>query len=344
MRFRALEVRLILATVVGAATGIALAAAGFGPWAIIGQQLASGAVSAVLLWVASPWRPRLLFSPASARDVGAFGTRMLGSTLFFAVNRNADNLLVGRFLGPAALGVYSLAYNIMLIPLSRLYGPVQDVLFPALSRTQDDLERTRAIVIRVIRCLAAISLPAMLALIVLTPEFVLTVFGQRWEEAIPVLRILAVVGLAQALTSVNPRVMAALGHARRLFWFAALSTPLFLGAFLLGLRFGVEGVAAAYALTALLVVQPASMIITARIIELPLRRLGRELAGVVQASLLMAIVVVWVRELLLQEGASPGVRLVLALAIGAFAYLAALPLCSREVVADLRGLVRRGAG
>lgn len=284
-----------------------------------------------------------MISRSSLVDVGGFGSRVLGANLFFTVSRNADNLLVGRFLGPAALGVYALAYNIMLVPLSRLSTPVQDVLFPALSRTQDDLERTRSMVVRVTRCVAALSMPAMLGLIVVAPDFVVVVLGERWSEAIPVIRILAVVGLAQSITSLNPRIITAQGHARRLFWFAAAAAAIYLAAFVIGLRWGVVGVATAYAIAATLIVQPASAIIAARIIHLPLRRLAGALSGVAQASVLMAVVVVWLRELLVAEGAPPAARLAIAGAIGLATYVLALRLCAGDVAGDLRGLLRRRA-
>lgn len=341
MRFRALELRIILSTLVGAAGGIALAVAGYGPWAIVGQALIAAAVSTVLLWIVSPWRPRFLVSRSSLRDIGGFGTRVLGANLFFSLNRNVDNLLVGKFLGASPLGLYALAYNVMLVPLSRLSAPVQEVLFPALSKTQDDLERSRMIVLRVTRVVAAITMPLMLGLIVVAPDFVVAVLGERWREATPVIRILAWVGLLQSLTSLNHRVLTAQGQTRRLFVFAAASFGVYLVAWLVGLRFGVVGVATAYAIAATLIVQPASALLTLRCIELPVRRLAAALGGVVQASLVAVTVVAWTRWLLVEEGASPGFRLAVAVGVGLVAYLVTLPVCARELLTDLLGMRRR---
>src|SRR5262249_30235982 len=141
MDFRALEVRNMIATVIGAVLGIVLAFSGYGAWAIIAQQLAVTTAISVLVWVRSAWWPSTAFSWTTLRGMLAFSGNVFGQRLLYYLHRNVDNLLVGRYLGAAALGAYGLAYNVMLVPFSRIAGPVQEVLFPAFSRMQHDRER-----------------------------------------------------------------------------------------------------------------------------------------------------------------------------------------------------------
>ena len=115
--FRRLELRLMGGALVGAVVGIVLAVRGYGPWAIIGQQVAAAVVSTGLIWFSSPWRPRFVFSRSSLNDLGQFGANVFSSRILFYVNRNADNMLVGRYLGAASLGAYTIAYNLMLAAL-----------------------------------------------------------------------------------------------------------------------------------------------------------------------------------------------------------------------------------
>ena len=82
----------------------------------------------------TPWRPKRRYSVAALRRLGGFSANVFGTRLLFYVNRNVDNLLVGRFLGARALGAYSIAYTIMLVPFNQIASPVQEVLFPAMSR------------------------------------------------------------------------------------------------------------------------------------------------------------------------------------------------------------------
>ncbi len=118
----ALELRMMVGTFAGAATGLSLAALGYGAWAIIALQLANTAASTALLWFLSPWRPRWTFSLASLRKLGGFSASVLGQRILYWAHRNIDNLLIGRFVGSVALGTYSLAYNVMLLPFSRIAG------------------------------------------------------------------------------------------------------------------------------------------------------------------------------------------------------------------------------
>ena len=100
LSFRSLELRVMFGTAVGGAVGIVIALEGGGAWAIIGQQIAYAAVATVLLWRFSAWKPRLLFSMASLRAFGGFSANVLGTRLLFYLNRNLDNMLIGRYLGP----------------------------------------------------------------------------------------------------------------------------------------------------------------------------------------------------------------------------------------------------
>ena len=218
MNFRSLELRLMLSSLLGGALGIAAAALGYGAWAIITQQLTISVVSTALLWIVSPWRPKFTYSLRSLRKLGGFSGNVFGQRLLYQITRNADNLLIGRFLGPAALGAYAIAYTVMLVPLSRLSGPITEVLVPALSRMQDDPRRVGSVWLRANRLIATVSIPALLGLMIVTDEFVHVVLGDHWRAAVPVLRILAWVGVLQAMQNLNEDVLMALDRTRRMFF------------------------------------------------------------------------------------------------------------------------------
>src|SRR4029078_13381723 len=112
---------------------------------IILQQLTIGCVSTILLWRFCEWKPRFTYSWESFRDLGAFAGRVFGTRLLFYANRSADVLLIGRFLGAAAVGAYSIAYSVILFPFNTIAGPIQEVLYPAFSKMQDDPGRMAAV-------------------------------------------------------------------------------------------------------------------------------------------------------------------------------------------------------
>jgi O-antigen/teichoic acid export membrane protein len=342
MDFRSLELRQMGSSLVAAAIALVLAAEGHGPWAIIGQQIAFAIVSTALLWRLTPWRPAWTFSLKSLRALSGFGMNVFGTHMLWYANRNVSQVLIGRFLGAAPLGAYALAYNVMLAPLSRVVAPVRDVLFPAFSRLQDDPKHLGAAWLRVNRLLAALVLPSMVGVMILAEEFVYAVVGARWRDAIPVIQILAWVGLLQAMQQLNSSVLQARDRTGALLRFAILSSVLQLGAFAVGLQWGIVGVAACYAAVNTFL-QPHYTALTARSVGLSLGACIRSTVGVVQATLLMGAVVLVAKLLLIDQGLSAAARFPVLVALGIVVYL---PACARrapEVVHELRRVRRRRA-
>jgi O-antigen/teichoic acid export membrane protein len=341
MDFKSLELRLMAGTLAGAVVGIALAASGYGAWAIIGQQLASAFASTVLLWALSPWHPRFMFSIASLRDLSSFSLKVFGTRLVFYANRNADNLLIGRFLGPSALGAYAVAYNVMLAPIQRITAPLVEVLFPAFSRIQDERERIASLWLRAIRVVGTITIPGMVGLVLVAPEFVYVVLGERWKAAIPVIQILAVVGLMQSLQGMNSGILQACDRAGTLLRCAIFTVVLSLVAFAVGIQWEtIVGVAAAYAIASC-IAEPYYAWQTMRTIGVPVAAYLRNLQGVTAATLGMAACVLATRELLLPDGLPAAARLAILVAVGAVSYLPLWAWRAPEVLAEFRGVVRR---
>ncbi len=340
MEFRRLELRQIAATLVGAAVGISVALAGFGAWAIVGQQLAETGISTALLWYVTPWRPSLTFSVESLRRLGGFAGNVFGQNLLYQMGRSFPNLIIGRFLGAASLGTYTLATNVILMPFSRIAGPLQQVFFPAFSRMNDDRERLADVWIRATRLVALISMPALVGLVVVAPDFVQVVLGPRWSEATRVIQILACVGLIQALHTLNGEVLLAINRAGTLFWFTMLWFTGSIGAVILGLRWGVVGVAAFYAATAV-VIEPLSAYVTTRALGIPLWRFVRSLDGVAQATTVMAAVVLGARAAMVTVGVPVAGRLVLLVLLGGIVYLVCCLWRAPEVTVEIRRVIAR---
>ncbi len=341
MAFRSLQIREIVATVVGAAAAVTLALAGAGPWAIVAQPVAAEAVGLVLIWSLSSWRPHWTFSVASLRDLGSFGAKTLAARFFGYLNLNADNLLIGRYLGSRALGIYSVAYNVMFAPVTRFTTPVQQVLFPAFSRLQDDPVRLGRAWLRGNRLAAAITLPAFLGMAVVAPDFVPAVLGSRWEDSVPVLQFLCLAGAVLSFQPFNWSVLQARDRSGTLLAFMAISTVVTVGAFAIGLEWGVVGVAGFY-LAARSVLLPPYTWLTCRIVELSPADFVRSVARVVEGSVAMAAVVYALRAVLVHGGLPSGARLAVLVPVGIGLYAAHLGLRSGDVLTEVRSLRRPG--
>ncbi len=335
MSFRSLELRKITATLVGAAAGVSLAVAGFGPWAIIGQLLSTSGTSTVMLWTVSPWRPRLVFSRHSLRTLGSFGSKTLLIRAFQYVNQNGDNLLIGRYIGSVALGVYAIAYNVMLLPTSRITAPIRDVFYAVFVRLQNEPRRLGEVWLRVNGLTASLLVPAFLGLVVAAPDFVPVVLGRRWDAVIPVLQFLSVAGVAQSFHAFNGQVYQALGRPGLFLRFMLFSTGVTFSAFVIGLHWGVAGVAASFA-TARTIVLIANTIQMSRLVELGVWRMLGSYAAVIWRAGIMAAVVFAGRLGLVHLALPIAPRLVVISVGGAVFYFALTAVAAPELVRDLR--------
>lgn len=342
MSFRKLELRQIAATVVGAIVGISLALADYGAWAIVGQVLGEAVTSTVLLWILTPWRPSLAFSGASIRKLGGFAGNVFAENMLWQGGRTLASVLIGRLLGAAALGTYTLATTVILMPFARIAAPLQQVFFPAFAEIADDRERMADIWIRATRLIGAVSVPALVGLVVVAPDFVQVVLGPKWDEATIVIQVLAVVGVIQALHTLNAEVLLALGKASTLVRYTALWVVATTAAVAIGYRWELTGVAVAYAV-ATVVVEPVRAVLTTRALGIPLARFVRSLRGVLEATLAMCLVLVAARAGLEAADVPAAARLLVLVALGAAVYVAYSLRRSCEVTGELAALRRQPA-
>lgn len=343
MQFGRLELRQIAATLVGAATGIALAVDDRGAWAIVGQVLGEAVTSTLLLWLLTPWRPSWTFSGASLRRLGGFAGNVFAENVLWQAARTGASVLIARVLGAAALGTYTLATTVILLPFARIAAPLQQVFFPAFSRINDDRERITEIWIRATRLVGAISMPALVGLAIVAADFVDTVLGSKWSDATTVIQILAAVGILQSLQTLNGEVLLALGRAGTLLRFSILWSTATVGAVVIGVRWDLVGVAVAYAV-AIVAVEPVRAYLTTRALGVPLTRFVFSFAGIVQATAAMAAVLLAARLVLVAADVQAAARLALLVPLGAAVYVAACRWRAPELRQELSGLLERRRG
>jgi PST family polysaccharide transporter len=238
-------VRSLIAVVAGGLVGVAMAFRGYGVWSLVGQQLVNGLVQVLVLWWASDWRPGFKVSARHFRELFSFGINLVGVRILDFINSRSDDFLIGYFLGPVALGYYSTAYRLYMILIQLLTNVTNQVAIPAFSRLQQEPERLRQAFYTVTQLTSFISFPAFLGLAALAPELIRVLFGEQWLPSIPVMQILAFLGVFVSLYYFNASVMIAMGKP---FWKVMLS---FINgvanavAFAIVVRWGIVAVAAA---------------------------------------------------------------------------------------------------
>lgn len=339
LKFRSLELRSIAATAASATAAIAVAALGGGSWAIVVQDLVITSVSTALLWASSPWRPSAIFSRASLRKMADYTTHVFGTRLLQWGTANLDNFLVGRFVGAGPLGAYTIGFSMMITPVNRIATPIAHVFFPAFSRLRDPA-RIASVWLRAVRLVAVVVAPAMFGLMVVAPDFVDVVFGEKWRDAIPVMQLLAPVGLLQSLTALNYGILQAVDRARTLFRFTVVLSAASVLAFIAGLPWGIQGVATGY-LVISAILQPVFVWICARALGISAWSWFRSVAGILQAGIVMLVIVLVARQLLVAAGFPAAPRLAVLVVIGAASYAALVAWRAPEVGAEIRELRAR---
>jgi O-antigen/teichoic acid export membrane protein len=340
MQFRSLQIREMVAIVAASVVGVVVAFEGGGPWAIVIQLLVADAVSSALVWRFCPWRPRLTYSLASLRELGPFGAKTMGSRFLGFLRFYADNLLIGRYLGSASLGIYAVAYNVMFAPVIRITQPAQQVLFPAFARLQGDPVRVSNAWLRGNHLLTALTLPAFLGMAIIAPDFVPVVLGTRWNDAVPVLQLLSLSGIAISIEQLNSSVLQGMGHAGTLLKYMVASTGLIVAAFAAGIHWGVVGVAGFY-LAACVVLAPVYAWITVRVVGVSLAEFGRSLRPVIEAAIVMATIVYGTRLLLIHAEVRAELRLTVLIPMGITAYLMYAAWREPSLLAEVRSLRAR---
>lgn len=338
LNFQAFARVEMLAVLAGSLVGIVLAVLGAGVWSMAGQLLTIAVLRTALLWAFARWRPLLVFDWQEIRSIGDFSTSLTGFNLLNYFARNADNLLIARFLGAQSLGYYALAYRVMLYPQQTVSLVISRVTLPTYAQLQHDHSRFRQAYLKTVGAIALVMFPLMLGVTALAEPFVLVVFGEGWQPVILLISILAPVGMLQSIITTVGAIYTAKGRTDLLFQVGGAAAVFVILAFLVGLRWGIIGVASLYAIAYLLLTYP-SFAIPLSLIELPMRELGRVLWRPLVCSLLMTLAVLALR-IALPPGLSSLLVLSIAVPVGILAYALASWLLNRGQLQELLEIVR----
>lgn len=288
--FRTLSIVRITSVSIAGALAIVMAISGFGVWSLAVQSVSGSIITLMLMWRLSTWRPIFKFNWSAIKELLGFSINLMGTQTYNYWTRNLDNLLIGRFLGSGPLGIYNRAYNIMLFPLNNVSRVISRVMFPSMSMIQKDKARVKKIYLQVTRSIALITFPLMSGLFVTADSFVIAVFGQQWEQMIPILRIFCFLSMEQSITTLNGNLFLSQGRADIQFKMGLVLKSIVIIGIVVGLRWGVIGVAIGYAITSIICIYP-SVSIAGSLINLTFAELVKNLTGVFACCILMAVLI-----------------------------------------------------
>jgi PST family polysaccharide transporter len=351
-RFKSLALRQLIAVSAGGIVGIGMALAGMGVWSLVGQFLSMNAVGVVVLWSASPWRPRFRVSRRRFWELFGFGAGVMGVDTLTVLNGRGPDLVVGYILGAELLGLYNAAFQILAMLARMLMQSISAVALPTFSRIQHDLEQTRNAYLTAVEmsCLAAFPLFAGLA--ALAPDIIGTVLGAKWAPSAPAVRLFALVGMIQAFTYFNRPVLLASGRLGWLLKVYAASVTVNLLAIALACFWGRAHAAGTYgAITCaagayagrLMLFAPLWLALIHRAIGLSPGAILRPTVVPLVASAVMTAAVLAFRAAV-TERVAPQIGLGLCVALGALVYTLLVLCLAPMLVGKVRDLLATATG
>jgi PST family polysaccharide transporter len=245
LRYGALTAIDILSQIASMAAGIGLAIAGFGYWALVASAVALPAMNTLLMWAVTAWIPGKPGSISGIQPLLRFGATITLNNLVVTIGYSFDKLLIGRFFGADALGIYGRAYQLINIPNTNLLSAIGGVAFSALSRLQSDPVRCKVYFLKGYTLVNSLTLPTTMFCATFASEIIFVVLGPKWGDAAILFRLLAPTIMVFGILNPTGWLLQSIGLHRRSLKIALVIAPLVIVACVLGLPYGTSGVALA---------------------------------------------------------------------------------------------------
>ncbi len=336
LRFKAKLIPDVGRNLVKGLCSIGLAWAGFGVWSLVWGTIAGEAVSTVALWVIARWRPTFSLNWQVTREMTSFGIHMISVGLVGALRSNVDYLIVGRILGAAALGYYTIAYRIPELIIRNLNYVVGNVAHPLIARLQTDLQQLRSVYFAYIRYIALFTFPAGVGIALTADPFIRVFYTSKWEAAILPMQAVAIALAISSIGFVPGVLYKAVSRPEVLNQTTLVKLPVTIGVLWYAARWGINGVALSQIGLAIFYVTLDSIVVS-RIIQFSTLELLRALAPALAGAGMMAVALVTVNTFLAPAGLAGLVGLIL---VGLATYAATLTLVKREIVVQAYSAVR----
>lgn len=280
MKFKLLAKCNLSAAIISVTIAIILAYYGWGVWALVFQQIVYSLFNSIICWMVCHWKPEMIFSLKSFKDLFGFGSFMMFSSLFNTFCNNINGLIIGKFFSATTLGYYIQSKRLEDVSTMGFLSVIEQVSYPMLVEIKEDFSRMRDVLERFNAVILAVLTPIMYTIIIMAFPIIVTLFSNKWLPSVPILQVLGFAGIFLCFQGTNYNAIAAIGKSgvlfrwtliKRLVGIALTIVPmLFLG--LYGFLWGIVFSTFLYAL--------CNMILVAKYINYPLKDQFRSLAPV----------------------------------------------------------------
>ncbi len=313
---------------------IILAIIGMGPWALIWGQLSGVALGSLILWFVTPWRPSLNFDKVMSNSLLSYGIKVVGVDSLGILLMNVDYLLVGRYLGAAALGVYTIAFRLPDLLILQFARILSTVIFPIYTKMRDLPGGMTKGFAQTTRINALIAVPLGVGLALVARPFVLTVFTDKWEEIVPVVQAISLYAVFLSLAFNAGSAYKAQGRPQVLTWLSLIRLSVLFPALWWATTVAKSIVAVGWMHAAVAFFGGVlNLVMAARLLELSMADLLKSLRPAFIAGFFMAVTVI--PTLYITANLPQWVILVISILVGGISYLATLWFVEHELIVNL---------
>ncbi len=246
------EIALIVFDLLQYGLMIVFAVMGYGLWSLVIPGLLVSPLSVLVAWRLNPWRPRFCFQLEHVKAIWKYGRSMLGANFLGYLSVNGDYLLVGKFLGESALGIYSFSFEKASWPIANICDPISQIAFATFSKLQNNRLDFQKAYLKIIRTVTIVTYPILVALFSFTEIIIGVIFGDKWLPSVFLIQILIFSVVLRVVAFFSIPVMNAIGKPEKIVRFLVYWTPCKVGAIAMGLYLGgLDGVAWAICLSTL---------------------------------------------------------------------------------------------
>ena len=241
LNFRRITIINLLANAISVIAAIVVASKGGGVWSLVVKNMLLQGILCCLYWLSEKWTVSFKFDFTSFRSLFKFGSFITLSNLAENIFANIESFVIGRYYKPATLGYYSQAKSLGQVPIYSISMVVNQVLFPTLSKLQDQKESLVRGMKKSLISITYVAFPVITLLGVLAKPVIVLLYTEKWLQAVPFLQMVCIAGLINSVIHSNFSLLKAVGRAN-LFLFSQIiinSLKLFLLFF--GMRYGVLG-------------------------------------------------------------------------------------------------------
>ncbi|MFT6908529.1 MAG: teichuronic acid exporter [Oleiphilaceae bacterium] len=230
-----------ICSVISGIVGVTLALKGGGVWSLMAQIIVGSVLNACAFWMFSGWRPQLLFSFTSLAELWVFGFRMFFVSLLNAITERIDFLIIGKLLSPETLGFFQRAKSLRMLLIKYTSQSLMSVLFPVLSKIQDNLSRFQNIILKSLNLLCFITFLLMGGFYLSAEGLILFLYTDKWAASIPYLEMLLISASAYPINAVLVNVLSSRGNSKAFLRMALIKNTIFFSSLYVAFQWGIMG-------------------------------------------------------------------------------------------------------